>query len=360
MCQLTETLDELVEKHIVPGCALRVRKNGEIVYDGCSGYADMENRIPVTPDTIYRMCSMTKLVTAVAVMQLVERGKISLDDSIIQFFPRFRRDKSQITIRHLLCHSCGMGQGKKSMQYYNSHISLDETLEERIEKWADMPLDCPIGSSASYNPNVAFDLAGRVVEIVSGQDLRRYIAEQITGPLDMPDSSFEVPRNEGTRWAKLYEKRGTALVRTDDSIAIQQADHGYNQGCGGLYSTLRDYDRFTTMLYCGGTLDGHQILDRDTLWQMRTPGQVTEDSLRPGQKWGLGFLIFQHPEWTGRTLGQNTFGWSGSYGTHMYIDPENDLSVTFMTGRKDIGGADSPASLTIEKAVYKIYCGGEV
>lgn len=92
------------------------------------------------------------------------------------------------------------------------------------------------------------------------------------------------------------------------------------------------------------------------VWLMRTPGQITMDELKPGQRWGLGFLIFQHPEWTGRKLGRNTYGWSGSYGTHMYIDPENDLCMTFMTGRKDIGGADSPASLELENEIYREFC----
>lgn len=229
---------------------------------------------------------------------------------------------------------------------------MNETLEQRISKWADMPLDHPVGTSASYNPNVAFDLVGRIIEIVSSQNLRDYISENITAPLDMRDSSFAVPRNKGTRWAKLYEKKGDALVLTNDNDAIRQADSGYNQGCGGLYSTLRDYDRFTTMLYHGGNLEGHQILRDETLQLMRTPGQITGDVLRPGQRWGLGFLIFQEPEKTRRALGKNTFGWSGSYGTHMYIDPKNDLCVTFMTGRKDIGGADSPASFAIERAIY--------
>lgn len=352
MHKLTETLEELVRDAVVPGCALRVRKGGRVVYEGCSGYADIESRIPVTIDTVYRMCSMTKLVTAVAAMQLVESGVLSLDDGLLHFFPDFPEDKAPITLRHLLCHSCGMGQGEISMQYYHEHRSLNETLAQRIEKWADMPLDYPIGTSAAYNPNVAFDLVGRIIEIASGQNLRIFIAENITIPLGMKDSCFEVPRDKSSRWAKLYEKKEGHLVPADDDVAVQQADHGYNQGCGGLYSTLQDYDRFTTMLYHGGCLDGKQIIREDTLQLMRTPEQITNDSLRPGQKWGLGFLVFLEPERTGRALGKGTFGWSGSYGTHMYIDPENDLCMTFMTGRKDIGGADSPASLAVEQVIY--------
>lgn len=350
---LTQVLNKLVQDSIVPGCALRVRKGGKIVYEGYAGYADIENRVPVTADTIYRMCSMTKLVTAVAAMQLVEREKLSLDDGLLRFFPNFSKDKEPITVRHLLCHSCGIGQGEASMRFYHAHKALNETLEQRVAKWADMPLDYPIGVSAAYNPNVAFDLAGRIIEIVSGQNLRDYIEQNITAPLGMRDTSFAVPRNKGIRWAKLYEKKSEGFVLANDHDAIQQADHGYNQGCGGLYSTLQDYDRFTTMLYYGGSLNGRQILQEDTLLLMRTPGQITGDSLRPGQRWGLGFLIFQDPNQTGRALGKDTFGWSGSYGTHMYIDPENDLCVTFMTGRKDIGGGDSPASFAIERAVHR-------
>lgn len=353
---LVEKMQELVKRNVIPGGALRVHQHGKVVYEGCVGYSNIEKRIPVEIDTVYRMCSMTKLVTAVAAMQLVERNQLSLDDSIMKFFPAFSQNKKEITVRHLLTHSCGMGQSEISMRYYYKNMKLTDTLEDQVARWGEMPLDCPIGTSADYSPNVAFDILGRIIELVSGQSLREFIRDNITEPLDMKDSSFAVPRDKGDRWAVLYQSAGGELVPVTDETAIAQADYGYNQGCGGLYSTLDDYDRFTEMVYERGTLNGKQILKEETLWLMRTPGQITMDELKPGQRWGLGFLIFQHPEWTARKLGHNTFGWSGSYGTHMYVDPVNDLCMTFMTGRKDIGGADSIASLELENIIYEMFC----
>lgn len=353
---LAEKMQELVKRNVIPGGALRVHQHGKTVFEGCVGYSNIEKKIPVKTDTVYRMCSMTKLITAVAVMQLAEQNQVSLDDSILKFFPMYPRDKEKITVRHLLSHSCGMGQSEISMKYYYNNMELTDTLEERAARWGDMPLDCPIGTSADYSPNVAFDLLGRIIELVSGQSLREFIRTNITKPLDMKDTSFEVPRDKGDRWAVLYQSNGEKLVPVADEIAITQADSGYNQGCGGLYSTLDDYDRFTEMVYERGSLNGKQILKEETLWLMRTPGQVTMDELKPGQRWGLGFLIFQHPEWTARKLGHNTYGWSGSYGTHMYVDPVNDLCMTFMTGRKDIGGADSIASMELENIIYEMFC----
>lgn len=353
---LLEKMKELVDRNVIPGGCLRVHQHGIVVFEACVGYSNIEKRIPVETNTIYRMCSMTKLITATAVMQLEEQKELSLDDSIIKFFPGFPKNKEMITVRHLLTHSCSMGQSEISMKYYYKNLKSNDTWEERIAQWGEMPLDCPVGTSADYSPVIAYDLLGRIVEVVSGQRLGDYIHKYITFPLKMKDSSFELPLDKGERWATLYQMDKGKLVPAVDEIINRQTESGYDQGCGGLYSTLDDFDRFTEMLAEGGTLSGKQILKEETLWLMRTPGQITMDELRPGQRWGLGFLIFQHPEWTGRKLGHNTYGWSGAYGTHMYVDPVNDLCMTFMTGRKDIGGADSVASIELENIIFEIFC----
>ena len=354
MHPLQEKMECLVREGVVPGMALRVRRHGEVAFEGCAGWADIENRVPVRFDTIYRMCSMTKLVTAVAVMRLVERGALSLDDGIRKFFPNYPESKAAITVRHLLNHCCGMGQSMVGNRYISACLAPGDTQADWIEKWGDMPLDCAIGTSAHYSGQAAFDLAGRIVELVSGQALGAFIQEHIAGPLGMKDTGFTVPGDRLPRMAKLYDGASGKLTPAEDIELFQRPD--FELGCGGLYSTLDDYDRFTTMLYGGGALDGVRILSEDTLWLMRTPEQITADSLRPGQRWGLGFLVFEHPEWTNRRLGHFTFGWSGAYGTHMYIDPENDLCVTLMAARKDIGGEDSVASFAMEEAIFDQYC----
>ena len=356
MNTIQRKMDTLTRDGVLPGCALRVRRGGEIVFDSCSGYADLENQIPVRPDTLYRICSMTKLVTAVAVMQLVERETISLDDSLLRFFPNYPASKAKITVRHLLSHCCGMGQGSIGERYMRACLAPEDTLATWIDKWGDMPLDCPVGTSAAYSPAAAFDLAGRVVEIATGQTLGEYITRNIAKPLGMKDTGFVVSDAQKPRRARLYRGAEAGFEPVEDARSVLQF-MGFEEGCGALFSTLDDFDRFTTMLYCNGELDGARIISEETLWLMRTPEQITSDSLRPGQRWGLGFLIFEHPEWTGRKLGHFTYGWSGAFGTHMYIDPQNDLCVTLMAGREDIGGADSVASFALEEAIFESFCG---
>lgn len=353
---VSQELKKLIKEEVFPGAALRVRQRGEIVFEECEGYADREAKIAVKENTIYRLCSMSKLITAVGVMQLYEKNLLSLDDKIAKYFPEYPEDKANVTIRHLLNHCCGYGQGEKGTAYLLETLDMKEILEDRVKKWAYMPLDYPVGTSPAYSGIVSFDTLGRIIEIVSGQDLFIYFRKNIFEPLEMNDTVFCLDEEKQSRSAKLYSGEDGELKPVPNQMPYVSARNGYYSGAAGLCGTLNDFDTFTTMLYYGGTWKGKQFIKEDTLKLMRTPRQILNSEAVPGCPWGLGFMIFEQPEKAGRSLGRNTFGWSGAYGTHMYIDPENDLCMTLMAGRADIGGAGSIASKRLEDAIFQEFC----
>ena len=360
MTKMASLLDEYFEGLLtskrIPGCGLKVRKNGELIYDKCFGVADLDSGLKVSEDTIFFLASMTKPVVAVAAMMLVEQGKLVLDDDLLKFFPSYPEDKKTVTVRHLLNHCSGLGQGKAGNMYFAMNARPGDSLAERIERMGAMPFDYAPGESAEYSPVVGFEILGRILEIASGQRLEDLLRETIFRPLGMDDTSFFIPAEKMNRIAKIYNSVDGSLSEFSGQMnplqRLTQSNPNYCSGCGGLKGTLKDYDRFTTMLAHGGMLDGVRIISEESLKLMRTPRQLTKAERFPGLVWGLGVLIFENPEKMHVHVAPGTFGWSGAFGTHMFISPETGLSATYMVSMGDLGGAGSPISRQIEKIVF--------
>lgn len=354
--ELNSYFQELLDTKRIPGCALRVRRHGELIYDRCFGVYDLAKAEPVTENTVYRLASMTKLITAAAVMKLVEDGVLSLNDNLVKFFPDYPEEKKRVRIRHLLNHSSSLGTpGGKGEAYLMEYFRPGVTLEERITDWAQMPFDCELGETAKYSAVVNFDTLGRIIEVASGMSCEEYYRKAILDPLGMKDTSFNLREDMAERLAAVYNSKDGVLTEAPEVAmidALTKPSPSYQSGSGGLYSTLADYDRFTTMLAGGGILDGVRILKEETLRLMRTPRQITDEETMPGCPWGLGFMIFEHPERSGIFVAPGTYGWSGAFGTHMFVNEETGLSATFMVSMADLGGADSPISRQIEKIVF--------
>lgn len=353
--QMKEMLSELIEMQRIAGAALRIRKDGEIVFDECLGYANREKGEPIREKTIFPLASMTKLIIAVGVMKLVEEGKLSLNDNLVKFFPNYPEEKKRVRIRHLLNHSSSLGQGEKSMLYDSQIWNPKATLEEYIDKLGEMPFDCELGESADYCTSVNFDILGRIIEIASGQELEEWLKDHIFHPLGMCDTTFFPTEEQKGRMAVLYEQKDGELVVHDrsNSMFARIFDSEYASGAGGLYGTLHDYDLFTTMLCAGGEYEGRRIITENTLDLMRTPRQITDVEWMPGLPWGLGFRIFEHPEKTGKKVAPGTFGWSGAMGTHMFVHREMGICATFMVCQADLMGGASFISREIEKITFE-------
>ena len=388
----------LAEKLIV-GASMVVRKNGVEVVHTNQGYADAERQIPVSDDTLFRLASMSKPVTAVAAMQLIEQGKLGLDDRLGRWIPEFGNMKAakepigfdevqkyvadpdnplmakmlkarldgielidvgdEITIRDLLTHSSGLGMGLVSQQAIEECIVPGDRLGDRVKRFAATPLDFVPGTMTGYSAITGFDVLGRVIEIVSGEDLDEYVRGHIARPLGTGELGFSLTEAQQGRMARLYEHGadGTQKDVTDSDQLWRQVDpgRGYYSGSAGMIGSLTAYDRFVQMLAGNGAYNGARILRPETVAAIRAERAKHGLEFMPGVVWGLGMAVFSEFGRSGRYLGEGTFGWSGAYGTHFYIDTENGITVTLMVQSSNIGGAGSPLSMKLEEAVYRTF-----
>lgn len=381
-----EYLQQRVEAHEIAGVALRVRKSGEILCETCLGYANIDTQSPVTPDTMFRLASMTKPIVGLATMQLVEQGKLQLEDPVELYLPAFRDmlvavtpaggspfahpapeellkglhleyAKRPITIAMLLNHSSGIGHGPVSSAL-SAPVMDFHSLERNVSILSHLPLDFHPGESAGYSPFAAFDIMGRIIEIVSGETLEEYFTHHIFQPLGIHDLGYTLTAEQRSRMARTYEYTSDHTLRDsteDPDNAIHKVDaihYGYFSGGGGLIGSLNAYDRIAQMYLNGGTLHGVQLLKPETVQQMITP--YSDQQLLPGFRWGLSLGVYEGIS-KGRWLGPNSFGWSGALGTHFYADPSNQLCVTMMINRSNLLGIINYIYLGVEEAIYRSF-----
>lgn len=386
----SDTIHQVMEQYIangeMAGGALIVRKNDEIVFDGKWGWADISARKPVTDDTIFRMASMTKVVTGVAIMKLIEAGKLGLDDPISRYLPQFadqrvcndsryefkpgmsmlslipkilffRMDKvrtvsaeREVTIRDLLSHASGLQQGVAGMIAMMKHNKKD-TLEQRIDAYSRYGLDFQPGTATSYSPWAAFDVLGYLIGKVTGKSVADAYRELVFEPLGMESATFRL--TDKSNLARTYTRKKEKLVditgtsKDLESILRIEPDSGYVAGCGGLYCTVKDYEKLARML-CN---EGDGFLKPETVDLMATEAQEKHLEPEPGQVWGLSVRIRQEDKFC--TPG--TYGWSGALGTHFFVSPKDKLEAVFATHRPDLGGSGSYISRKVEELVFSIW-----
>ena len=354
-----ETMEQLVATNEMAGAAMIVRKNGEEIFRGKWGLADIENQIPVEYNTIYRLASMSKPITAVAAMQLWEKGKLSLTDPISKYLPSFEgKAAGTATIQDILSHSSGLGMEEESCLFFDTHLDKNDRLADRVEKWKDMPLDFEPGTKTGYSGIVAFDILGRIVEVVSGQEYQEYLKENLWGPLGMDDVSFVLNEEQLSRLAKLYNTEdGKHIYLETDGLwnAVSPLLAGYYSGAAGMFGTVEGYDRFVSMLANEGEWNGNRVLQKETVQKMHQRGARNILETCPGAYWGLGMQIFADPAAMGVDVAPDTYGWSGAYGTHMFIHAESGISATFVMNRGNIGGASSYIARKVEELIFNTF-----
>lgn len=394
-----KVIQNALDENFIVGASMVVRKSGVEVVHTNQGYANIEKQIPVSDGTLFRLASMSKPVTAVAALQLIEQGKLGLDDKLARWIPEFGHmkaakepvgfDEAQkymvdpdnplmarmlkarldsvefidvgdaITIRDLLTHSSGLGMGLVSQRSIEECVSPGDRLAERVKRFAGTPLDFTPGDATGYSAIAGFDTLGRVIEIVSGEELNEYIRRHIAQPLGTGDLGFRLTDAQRARMSRLYEHGadGTQTDVTDSEQLWRQVDpaRGYYSGSAGMIGSLMAYDRFVQMLAGNGSYNGVKILRQETVAAIRTERAKHGREFMPGGVWGLGMAVFSGFERSARYLGDGTIGWSGAYGTHFYIDMANDITVTLMVQSSNIGGAGSPLSMKLEEAVYRTF-----
>ena len=299
-----------VETGKIPGCSALVFKDGKEVFFNTWGYQDAENEIPMSRDTLFRIYSMTKPITSVAAMQLVEQGKMSLDDPVSRYLKEFtdlqvadgtseKNEKGELvtvppkramTVRDLLRHTSGLSYGFFDRDHPVDQIYMkrgvmiwDRTLAETVEKLGEIPLKYQPGSQFEYS--ASSDVLGRLIEVVSGQRFDRYLQQHLFDPLEMTDTHFLVPEEKRDRLAVMYrDNRNGELVpaRSRSSRRYTSESNEFFSGGGGLCSTIDDYLNFSLMLVEGGQFKGRQIIKPETLETMFT-NQLTSIDSPPNQ-----------------------------------------------------------------------------
>ncbi len=379
----------LVENEEISGGSLLIRKGDEIAYQNLWGWADVAKTRKLEERHIFRMMSMTKPVTAVGILKLMEQGKLSIDDPLHKFIPEFQNMQvvqddryawhqgmnmlsllpkllffnpqkvrtvpanRDITLRDMLSHSSGLSQGIYGLLCMKKDKQPRESLQQQAEVYASRPLDFQPGTGTGYSPLAGFDMLGLVIERASGMDAASFFRKEIFEPLDMLDSAFRLAKEQQPRLVDASKRKGKKLINVtdtkDDMDGMLHRGAGYIAGCGGLYSTLHNYDHFAQMLLQKGSFRGVQFLHPETVELMQTEAPAKHMEPEKGQVWGLGVRIRQNDG----ICTPGTYGWSGAFGTHFFVSPRDDLSVTWMTNRTDIGGSGSYVSKRLEELIFE-------
>lgn len=352
----------------LPGYTVAVARYGQIAYLATYGMRDVENAKPTTLETIYRIASMTKPITSLALMMLVEEGKIQITDPVADYIPSFGNlsvftggsslkpvtapSRELMRVWHLLTHTSGMTYG---FTYFDAvddiyrrsgfefGIGNRPSVEEACDALAKLPLCFEPGTSWNYS--VSTDIVGRLVEVVSGMSLDEFFATRILGPLGMHDTAFSVPEDQADRLAALYQydpaTGGKTLLDQAAKTALRKPRT--LSGGGGLYSTSYDYWRFMQMLENGGELDGVRIvspttIDLMTMNHLPNNADVTsfgrtlgEEVFYDGLGFGLGFSVVVDQARTRTACPEGTYGWGGMASTAFWVDPVEEISAMFYT-----------------------------
>ena len=341
------------------GTLTLVARKGEIAYLDSLGYMDREKERPMQEDAIFRIYSMTKSVTSIAIMQLLEKSKFRLDDPVHWYIPQFKnmgvfqagvfpnfvtsKPKRPMTIKDLLTHMSGltynfMYRTNVDAAHRSSDLMRAENLEDFVDTLSKIPLEFSPGDKWNYS--VSTDVLGYLVEKLSGQKLDEYFQEHIFEPLGMIDTGFSCPEEKKSRLASLYEHNPSGKPNL---MEVPSLDVKMLSGGGGLFSTLSDYYNFASMLLNKGELNGTRVIGRKTLEYMtmnhlpdgKDLTEMSESAFSEtpyaGVGFGLGFSVMTDPAKSQTLSDVGEFGWGGMASTVFFINPKEDMLVIFLT-----------------------------
>ena len=368
-------IHDAVQRHLdaksLAGAVTMVVRNGRIAHLEAHGLIDIEANRPMPKDGIFRLASTTKPVTAVAVMMMIEEGKVRLNDPVSRFIPEFKSMKvavpkagsdpaavaaatgrggrggapvevdlvpvtREITVRDLLTHGSGLLSGGLGQRGAGplAQRGPDDTLATYIPKLGAVALDFQPGTLWRYSGLHGFDVLARIVEITSGQPFDRFLKQRLFDPLGMKDTGFALLADRASRIVPLYRRGQNGLEKVPDQNGLSSAT--YFSGSGGLVSTVEDYAQFATMLVNGGELNGKRYLSPRTIELMASnhTGEMAggQMGMSPrGIGFGLGVQVVDDPVAADRRVSKGAWGWAGAYGTNIHIEPqEKMITIIFM------------------------------
>ena len=361
-------IQSAVDKNIIPGGVFLIARKGKIVYQNSFGNSK-ENSL-YADDDIFRIASMTKAITTVAIMQLFDKGLLGLDDPLEWHLPAFaemtvldtfneadssyttKPANNKITIRHLLTHTSGITYGEsqpgKVQAVYGEFQMLGVglshptwTTEEFIDRLAKVPLVFEPGEKFLYGLNM--DVLGRVIEVISGKPLSEYFQQEIFSPIGMEDTYFYLPKTKHKRLVPVYNfsEEKYKVIEDGEMTGLVDyplsEDHGLYAGGGGLSGTALDYAKFIQMLLNDGIYRGHRILNPHTIDLIRADQLIALNKIGkgfseiPGLTFGLGFLVLTEDAEGFSVQSPGTYQWGGYFNTKYFIDPEEELIFVGMT-----------------------------
>jgi CubicO group peptidase (beta-lactamase class C family) len=330
----------------VAGVVTLVATPDRVVHLGAQGWADVAGHEPMKPDAMFWIASMTKPITATAILMLQDEGKLSIDDPASKYLPELGRMKNAdgsplkttITIKHLLTHTAGLPENTRE------ETGAAKNLQDLVASFATKPMRFEPGTKWQYC-QTGINSLGRIVEVVSGKRFDQFLDERIFKPLGMTDTTFYPSPAQQERIATAYKLEAGKLQPTDIGLfkGRDLADKSrVPLANGGLFSTAGDYARFAQMLLNDGALNGTRILKPETVKLM---SQVHTADLKtgftPGNAWGLGVCIAREPQGVSSALSPGSFGHGGAYGTQAWIDPTKKVAYVLMVQRANFPNADA-------------------
>jgi len=333
-------METYVEEGKLSGISLMILKDGEAVHQKSFGMANIEEERPLEKDAVFRIYSMSKPVTTAALMMLYEEGKFQLDDPVAQYIPVFENtmvwvdgqevpQEEAFTVRQVLTHTAGFcygwGQSHVDSMYNQAcqgGIWATRSLSDMMKVLSGIPLKYQPGSKWEYS--VSIDVAGYLVEVLSGMTFDVFLQTRLFDPLKMVDTGFEVPREDFGRLAMIYSenKDSGKLTPVEELTKGVMKPADIFSGGGGLVSTIGDYARFGQMLLNGGELDGVRVLEESTVKLIMTDQMPSTASYHKGMGYGLGGQV---------NMKTGEYSWSGMAATYFVLDPENEMMVLAFT-----------------------------
>ena len=390
LTRITQHFDRWVDSGVLPGWSALVARHGEPVYAGYGGLRDVEKKLPVEPNTLWRLFSMTKPVTSVAAMMLVEQGLLGLDEPVSEYLPEFsepavyvggspsshrvRPAVETLRIWHLLAHMSGLTLGLAHMDPVDALYRAagqdvlplpGATLEQMCRDVARLPLLLDPG--ASWNYSLGLDILTRVIEVCAGEGLDRFLEKNVFGPLGMADTTFTLAPDRLADLAEIYfPDPETGRLVVDEGLRQtlrEPAEFPSGSGVPGLVSTMADFHRFAGMLVRGGAIDGTRLLSPGTLRLMTTnhlPGGADlmsaakyPDEEHRGCGFGLGFSMVLDPVAAASAGNVGEYGWSGAANTHFFVDPVDGVTALFFTQVTTWGQRRIPIRRRLRSLVYQ-------
>ena len=349
-----------MDANIIGNASLWVWQDGEEVYRNHFGSEASEY-------TIYRLASMTKPITSVAALQQIEAGKLALTDTVDKFYPEFRntpmvgavngqlveigKPERMPTVMHLLTHSSGIGGGEvESLQHRAKTTEDNATLQNAVGYFALSGMNYEPFTNVAYSGTAAFDVLAGILEKITDMPYDEYLKIAIFEPCGMADTTFAPTDAQWQRMIPMHDRVDgkSTIGHTWEGCVFENVPVTHFAGGAGLASTLEDYTHFARMLLQKGEFGGNRVLKPESVRLMGTPHLPHWLMPRP-KRWGLAVKVVTSPEYGRLPLG--CFGWSGAYGTHFWVDPENKIAAIYMKNSRHDGGGDAVTSAEFEEDV---------